>query len=126
MEELLYWTKMAVARWQDYQGRSRRREYWYYCLSAAIVGLLAQLLLRVFNPLFGSAVGGLLFMLVSIALFIPSLAVQVRRLHDIGKSGWWALLNLLPMLGPIVLIIFLVQDSQPGSNQWGANPKGVK
>ncbi len=124
MEEMLYWTKMALSRWQDYQGRSRRREYWYFYLTSMIVGLAAQLVLGMLTPVFGSTLCTLLLLLVGIAIFIPYIAVLIRRLHDTGKSGWWALLNLIPLLGPIIIIIFTVQDSQPGGNQWGANPKG--
>ncbi len=124
MEELLYWTKLALSRWQDYQGRSRRREYWYFYLSSMIVGFAAQLLISFLIPVLGNAICTLLLFLVGIAIFIPYLAVLIRRLHDTGKSGWWALLNLLPLIGAIILIVFTVQDSQPGSNQWGANPKG--
>ena len=62
--------------------------------------------------------------MISIALFIPSIAVGIRRLHDIGKSGWWYLLILLPLVN-LVLIYFFILDSQPGENQYGPNPKGV-
>lgn len=61
--------------------------------------------------------------LFSLALFIPSLAVAVRRLHDIGRSGWWLLIGLIPLVGAFVLLVFAVQDSQPGSNAYGPNPK---
>ena len=59
----------------------------------------------------------------SLAVFIPSLAVSVRRLHDIGRSGWWLLLSLIPLVGAIILIIWYCTDSQPGANQYGPNPK---
>jgi uncharacterized membrane protein YhaH (DUF805 family) len=63
-----------------------------------------------------------LFVLANI---LPALAVGVRRLHDTGRSGWWLLIALIPLVGVIVLIIFYVQDSQPGVNKYGPNPKGV-
>ena len=59
----------------------------------------------------------------SLAMFIPGLAVSVRRLHDIGRSGWWLLLSLIPLVGAIILIIWYCTDSQPGANQYGSNPK---
>ena len=62
--------------------------------------------------------------LYNLAVFIPGLAVSVRRLHDIGKSGWWFLILLVPFIGAIVLLIFFCLDSQPGGNKYGSNPKG--
>jgi uncharacterized membrane protein YhaH (DUF805 family) len=56
-------------------------------------------------------------------MFIPGLAVTVRRLHDTGRSGWWVLVGLIPVIGFIILLVFMVLDSQPASNQWGPNPK---
>jgi len=61
--------------------------------------------------------------ILALGLLIPSLAVGVRRLHDIGKSGWWLLIGLIPLVGAIVLLVFACQDSQPGTNQWGPSPK---
>jgi uncharacterized membrane protein YhaH (DUF805 family) len=61
----------------------------------------------------------------SLAIFIPSLAVCVRRLHDIGRSGWWYLIGLIPVIGWILLIVWFCTDSQPGANKWGPNPKGL-
>ena len=77
----------------------------------------------------GSTVVAYLFMasvmfVIGLILLIPSISVSVRRLHDIGKSGWWLLLGFIPIAGPIVLLVWFCTDSQPGENQWGANPKG--
>jgi uncharacterized membrane protein YhaH (DUF805 family) len=66
---------------------------------------------------------GILTNIYSLAILLPSLAVGVRRLHDIGRTGWWLLIGLIPLIGAIVLLIFAVQDSQPGTNQYGPNPK---
>ncbi len=68
---------------------------------------------------------GLLGGLYALAVIIPSLAVGVRRLHDTNRSGWWLLIGLIPCIGFIVLIVFLVQDGQAGDNQYGPNPKVV-
>jgi uncharacterized membrane protein YhaH (DUF805 family) len=59
----------------------------------------------------------------SLAVLIPSLAVSVRRLHDTNRTGWWVLIGLIPLVGTIILIVFLATDSQPGENQYGPNPK---
>ncbi len=66
---------------------------------------------------------GLIYILYSLAIFIPDTAVVVRRLHDVGKSGWWYLIILVPLVGIIWLVVLLLADSQPGTNQYGANPK---
>jgi uncharacterized membrane protein YhaH (DUF805 family) len=132
--------------WKEYanfRGRARRSEFWYFQLFISIIYFgavfLSDLLL-----LFGGAAAApgrspsvgdsALFALAvtiwsllglgAIVLFIPSLAVSVRRLHDAGQSGWWLLIGLIPG-GGIVLLIFYVLDSQPGTNRWGPNPKGV-
>lgn len=62
--------------------------------------------------------------LVALAVFLPSLAVLARRLHDTSRSAWWILIGLIPLVGAIILIIFAVQDSTPGSNEFGPSPKG--
>ncbi len=72
----------------------------------------------------GLALSGILG-LYGLGVFIPSLAVSVRRLHDTNRSGWWVLINFIPIIGFIVFIVFMVQDSQPGTNQYGENPKEV-
>ena len=66
---------------------------------------------------------GILALIYALALLIPSIAVSVRRLHDIGKSGWFILIALIPAIGAIILLIFMVTDSNPGDNQYGPNPK---
>lgn len=66
---------------------------------------------------------GILSTIYSLAVLIPAIAVGVRRLHDTGRSGWWMLIALVPFIGSIVLIVFFVLDSDPGTNQYGPNPK---
>jgi uncharacterized membrane protein YhaH (DUF805 family) len=68
---------------------------------------------------------GLLGTLYSLAVLIPGIAVSVRRLHDINRSGWWLLIGLIPIIGAIILLIFTAKDSQPGENQYGPNPKAI-
>jgi len=69
---------------------------------------------------------GLLSILYALAVFVPGLAVSVRRLHDIGKSGWYYFIILIPIAGPIWFLVLMCTDSQPGDNQYGPNPKGAK
>ena len=103
---------VVVENYANFNGRARRSEYWYYTLASCIAGFICGLLPIPF-----------IATLLSLALFIPSLAVSVRRLHDIGKSGWMYLLILIPIVGAIILLVWFCQDSQPGENKWGANPK---
>ncbi|MBE6293284.1 MAG: DUF805 domain-containing protein [Bacteroidales bacterium] len=98
--------KSVFSNYANFSGRARRSEYWYFVLFSLIIGLI---------PIVNLIVG-----LISI---IPSIAVCVRRLHDIGKSGWWLLLCLIPIVN-LILLVWYCTDSQPGENQWGANPKG--
>lgn len=123
------WKNFAVFR-----GRASRQEYWYVYLVQNLIllaGMLMMLLPWVIGILCGNegsltvvfvmAVAILLYMLVAI---LPNIAIMVRRLHDTGKSGWFHFLNLIPYVGSIVMIVLLAQDSQPGANQYGPNPKG--
>ena len=113
----------CLQHYADFTGRARRSEYWYFVLFNFIVSILIGLSLGVIAGLLNVPALVYLAYLWSLAVFIPSLAVSVRRLHDIGRSGWWLLLSLIPLVGSIILIIWHCTDSQPGANQYGPNPK---
>jgi len=113
------WKKFAV-----FQGRSRRKEYWYFLLCNVIAGMVLGVVDGLTGMLDDATGIGLLSGLYMLAVLIPSLAVSVRRLHDTGRSGWWMLLGIIPLLG-LVVLFFAAQDSQPGDNHYGPNPKGV-
>lgn len=119
------WYLGALKQYAVFKGRARRKEYWFFIL----FNLIASLVLTVVDFMTGTLdveLGmGLLSGLYSLAILIPSLAVTVRRLHDTDHTGWWLLIGLVPLIGAIVLLIFTLQDSKPGDNQYGANPKGV-
>jgi uncharacterized membrane protein YhaH (DUF805 family) len=111
--------------WKNYitfTGRSRRAAYWMFVLFNFIAVILANVIDNVLG-LAGEAGYGPFSMIYGLAVFLPGLALAIRRLHDTGRSGWWMLISFIPIVGLIVLIIFFVQDSQPGSNQYGPNPK---
>ena len=112
---------VVLNHYADFNGRARRREYWYYTLVVVCINALIGLL--------QSATGWQLFTalstLVSLALLVPGLAICWRRLHDIGKSGSWYFIILIPLVGWILMLVWLCQDSQPGDNQFGPNPKGM-
>lgn len=104
----------ALKKYADFSGRARRKEYWMFILIYIIINVvLAVLGLNVIS------------MLVGLGLLIPSISIAARRLHDTGRSGWWQLIALLPLIGFIVLIVFLVQDGQE-TNDYGVNPKFVE
>ncbi|OCG49727.1 hypothetical protein A9G35_11370 [Gilliamella sp. Choc5-1] len=103
----------------NFNGRARRKEYWMFILFYIILAFITIIIDKMIgSPLVITAI------LVS-ALFLPSLAVTVRRLHDTSKSGWWVLLQFIPYIGGIIILVFCVMDSTPGSNQYGENPKGL-
>jgi uncharacterized membrane protein YhaH (DUF805 family) len=108
----------VVKQYVNFEGRARRREYWMYILFYFIFYVGAVIIDYVIGL-------GLIALIYSLALLLPSISVAARRLHDTGRSGWWQLLALIPLIGAIIVIIFLVQDSTPGDNKYGPNPKGV-
>jgi uncharacterized membrane protein YhaH (DUF805 family) len=112
------WYLEVLRKYAVFSGRARRMEYWMFVLINAIVGLV----LAAIEGLLGISYN-VLGVLYSLAVLIPSLAVAIRRLHDTNRSGWWILINLIPVIGWIIFIVFAVQDSQPGPNQYGPNPK---
>jgi uncharacterized membrane protein YhaH (DUF805 family) len=95
-------------------------------LDVHLFNLLIALGLGMLAGLVGGRGGGLTDVvsgLYTLVVFVPSLALSVRRLHDIGKSGWWMLISLIPLVGPLIVLFFMVKDSQPGTNEYGPNPK---
>ena len=111
--------------WKNYftfTGRSRRKAYWVFFVFNVLATILANLIDNILG-LTGQGVYGPVSTLYALAVFLPGLALAIRRLHDTGRSGWWMLLGFIPLLGWIVLLIFFVTDSQPGSNRYGPNPK---
>ena len=113
----------VFSNYANFSGRARRSEYWYFCLFNIIVSMILSLLMKL-------TAGSVMFNLFriadvvySLAVLIPGLAVAWRRLHDIGRSGAWYLLLLVPIVGVIVLIVWFCKDSQPGVNQYGPCPK---
>ena len=137
---LTYWLECFTKHYADFSGRARRREYWGTVLFNVLIQVVLIIILSfVCTILFSSieingevTLSPLFFLLLDTPIYIygliwllPGLAVAVRRLHDIGKSGWNLLWILLPIVGTIMLIYWYCQDSQPEENEWGANPKFV-
>ena len=113
------WYLKVLKQYADFNGRARRKEYWMFVLFNMIFAIVAATL----DYVIGSS--GILFGLYVLALLIPGLAAGVRRLHDVGKSGWMMFITLIPLIGGIWLLVLMATDSNPGENQYGANPKEV-
>lgn len=105
----------CLKQYADFSGRARRSEYWTFFLAYTVVYFIIDSVL------------GLSFVayIYALLLILPILAVSARRMHDIGKSGWWILIQIVPIVGNIIFIALSLFDSKPGDNQYGPNPKGV-
>lgn len=99
--------KSVLSQYAGFSGRARRSEYWWWVLFTLLWSWIP-----------------ILNLILCLIFFLPSLAVAIRRLHDTGRSGWWILISLIPLIGFIVLLIFYCTDSQIGTNQYGPSPKG--
>jgi uncharacterized membrane protein YhaH (DUF805 family) len=112
-------------KWNDFKGRSRRAECWYFVLFNFLFYIILYIVLlpvvastQIFSQIFISVTYLYLFL-----AFIPWLAVVVRRLHDTGRSGWWLSISMIPLVGPVWFLVLVVKDSNPGDNKYGPNPK---
>ena len=114
------WYLQVLKKYAVFSGRARRKEYWYFVLFNTIFSFVLS---RIDN-LTGTA--NVLQLLYSLAVLLPSLGVSIRRLHDTGRSGWWLFISLIPLIGAIILFIYMVSDSQAGTNQYGPSPKLVE
>ncbi len=108
--------RTCFQKYATFSGRAPRPEYWWWVLFQVVVSVVVMALTGA--PTGGNTIQGL----VSLALLLPSLAVGARRLHDMGRSGWWLLLGLIPVLGFLVLLFWFVQPGQAGTNRFGPSP----
>ncbi|MCC8380607.1 DUF805 domain-containing protein [Xenorhabdus sp. PB30.3] len=115
------WYVQVLKNYADFSGRARRKEYWMFSL----FNMLALLAVCILGAILGETIGLILIVLYVLITFIPSLAVTIRRLHDTNHSGWWFLLNFVP-LGGFVVFIFTLLEGTEGSNEYGADPKGLR
>jgi len=119
------WYIEALKKYAVFEGRARRKEYWFFVLFSIIITMVLSVLDGALG-LFDLETGiGLLSGIYSLAVLIPSISVGVRRLHDTNRSGWWLLITVIPLIGAIVIIVLLALDSKPGDNEYGSNPKGA-
>jgi uncharacterized membrane protein YhaH (DUF805 family) len=118
------WYVAVLKKYAEFGGRARRKEYWMFYLINMLISGVCTAIDAIFGWGYQSGLT-VLYCLYSLAILVPSLAVTVRRLHDTGRSGWWLFIALLPIIGAIILFVFWVQDSQPGDNRYGPNPKAL-
>lgn len=109
------WFLLTLKQYATFSGRARRKEYWFFFLFYLLIFIGLSLL----DAILGF---GLLSSLFALAMLVPSVAVAVRRLHDTGRTGWWVLIGLVPVVN-LLLIYFMVLDSDPDTNAYGPNPK---
>jgi uncharacterized membrane protein YhaH (DUF805 family) len=120
--KIMEWMLMPLRRYAEFGGRSRRMEYWMFALFSLLVNI-ASSIVDIFAFGYSFDDDGPMTILVNLALFIPSLAVGIRRLHDVGRSGWWMLLIFAIIIGWILLLVFFVTDGEHGDNEYGPDPK---
>ena len=112
---IIEWYVKCIKQYATFTGRARRTEFWMFALANFLIAILIGLIGFILNT-------DILSSLYSLLVLVPNIAVGVRRLHDIGKCGWWHLIVLIPIVN-LWLLVLWCQDSQPGGNEYGPNPK---
>lgn len=120
--------KAFWSNYSNFKSRARRSEYWFIQLFLVITNVaVAAIDLALMNGdvdrFIANGGGGIVGLIWILATIVPAIAVLIRRLHDTNRSGWWALIGLVPLVGAIVLLVFTVEDSNKGVNKYGASPK---
>jgi uncharacterized membrane protein YhaH (DUF805 family) len=125
----MQWYLDVLRKYAVFSGRARRREFWYFALFNFLIQLVIVIAVSVLLGLSGQynqLTVNYVSSLYSLAVLFPSIGVAVRRLHDIGMSGWWLLIIFIPFLGAVALLVMYCLDSQPGTNRYGPNPKAIE
>ena len=113
------WYIKCLREYVTFEGRARRKEYWMFVLMNFIFSIAIATVGVLLNVV-------ILADIYNLAVLLPTLAVGSRRLHDTGRSAWWMLIGLVPLVGAIVLLIFFAQEGEKGDNRFGPNPKGFE
>ena len=120
-----WYKKVVFENYANFNGRARRSEYWWFALANFIIAIIAMVLDNVLHINFSDEVRyGPIYVIFALATFIPGLAVAVRRLHDVGKSGWFYFIVLIPLVGAIWLLVLFFTEGERMTNQYGPDPKG--
>lgn len=117
-----WYLKVVRDNYANFQGRARRQEYWMY----ALINLIIVVILSIIDTLIFNSGNNFISGIYSLAVLIPGIAVSVRRLHDTDRSGWWLLLSLIPIVGIIVLLVFMASEGDRANNRFGTNPKALE
>lgn len=123
-----YYKKVVFENYANFKGRARRSEYWMFALAQFIILISIFILGGVLGAIFGNGLAGIglsyfVFIIYSLATLLPTLGVVVRRLHDVGKSGWFYFIAFVPVIGGIWLFVLMVTDGDQGTNEYGPDPK---
>jgi len=117
------WYLAVVRNYAGFKGRARRKEYWMFVFFNIIFTIIAMVIDNILGTIITPTYYGLFYVLYALIVLIPSLAVGVRRLHDVGKSGWFLFIALIPIIGAIWLLVLMCSDGESGANMYGPNPK---
>jgi len=117
------WYLNVLKKYAVFSGRSQVAEYWYFVLFSVIISMILTLLDAQLGLYFPQTTIGILGLIYSLLVLIPSIAVGTRRLHDVGKSGWFQLIILIPIIGAVVLIVWLATSGKEEENKYGVSPK---
>jgi uncharacterized membrane protein YhaH (DUF805 family) len=117
------WYLKVLKNYAGFSGRARRKEYWMFVLFNMIFAILAIIVDNVAGTTIAPLPYGLFYCVYTLAVLIPSLAVAIRRLHDVGKSGWFMFIVFIPIVGAIWLLVLVCTAGKPGTNAYGLNPK---
>jgi uncharacterized membrane protein YhaH (DUF805 family) len=115
----------VLKKYAVFHGRARRKEYWYFGLVNPIITMALAVIDGITGSFIAEADIGLLSGLYTLGVLLPGIVVSVRRLHDTNRTGWWLLIYLIPVIGALVFLVFVVQDGKPGENRYGPNPKAA-
>jgi len=121
----MQWYLDVLKKYAVFSGRARRKEFWMFVLFNFIAAVLAGILDNILHTTYSNQSTGIISTLYSLAVLLPGLGVAIRRMHDIGKSGWWILVSLIPVAGIIWYIVLTATEGQHGDNQYGADPKAA-
>jgi uncharacterized membrane protein YhaH (DUF805 family) len=121
----MQWYLDVLKKYAVFSGRARRKEFWMFVLFNFIAAIVAGILDNILHTTYSNQTTGIISTVYSLAVLLPGLGVAIRRMHDLGKSGWWILVSLIPVAGIIWYIVLAATEGQHGDNQYGADPKAA-